>query len=832
MAPPGAPPGRARSQVDLASAEALSNNLSQEVQQGFERLLQAYERLEERQERFMRNHFHGIEAEQDNIRSLVESQHAEMMHWLSLHDPGLVKSDQNMQPHEQHHHHLAISSNSQMSSGSDKRAFTESTHHHQQESVHRSNTPNDVREHKAPPEMLQRTLVGGLPTKKAGTQEEEEALDIHKLPLVWPTQSAEEKKAYLNDTSLGAIVRRFVISAKFDIIMSLCLLCNLGCMYMEMEWRSYSVKQLMGDRENDKGWGKVKEIFKYVEWAFSIVYLCELILRIFANGFAYFRSVVNVLDAFIVSATFCTTCFLRPMKIISESPKFAVGRLIMLSWVVRFLKVVRYAHACGELRVLARAFVSSLHALFWAIVVLIFIIISSGIFAFQFLVGYIEDENNPLETRIWAYNNFGSASTSIMSMWESTFTGAWHRFSRTMIMDISGYWANFWIFYVVFINFAVMRLIGALFLKQTLAVAASDAEKMTMIKLKEKQKLAEGIREVFLEADVDHNGKLSVKEFEQMLYDPRVGKYFASLELEVAEVATLFQLLAADDGVADYEEFLEGALKLTNSVKTVDVIQILHANQTLQKQVQIVYEAVRHFAQHRPNTNTGERQGQHSARHELHNEVADVFFGQESKLTPIEAPGGDVRHGEDDQQLHSHRSHRSTPEGLGIRENRGAREGKASSRRPQAAGGDAHAVLDPDCDRSDSRKGDALKVNQDKSHSHQRVLRERQAAAGGTRPAQGTMLRGLQDNAAVFVPRGLVDNAVTSTMINTVDTAVSTVQVGANKTSELAKAGAKAGFDGIQGSVEYVQDQVNQAEQYQQEVAMSSYAAPNLTIYK
>jgi len=161
-----------------------------------------------------------------------------------------------------------------------------------------------------------------------------------------------------------------------------------------------------------------------------------------------------------------------------------------------------------------------------------------------------------------------------------------------MILEISGYWANFWVLYVVFINFAVMRLIGALFLKQTLASAESDDDKMTMIKLKQKRAFAHEIRQVFVEGDTSGDGLISPEEFKDMLRDPRIGKSFTRLGLEVAEVATLFQLLAADDGSADYEEFLEGALKLTNSVKTIDVIQLLHAQQTLQKQNEMVYAAV------------------------------------------------------------------------------------------------------------------------------------------------------------------------------------------------------------------------------------------------
>jgi len=258
----------------------------------------------------------------------------------------------------------------------------------------------------------------------------------------------------------------------------------------------------------------------------------------------------------------------------------------------RFLRVGRIAHAFPELRILARALASSLSSLVSAFILLFGVIVAGSMLVFQILVGYMEDESNPIDQREWVHSNFGSMTLSLLAMWEVTFTGSWGKYTKPLICDINGFLAIFWVLYIVGINFAVMRLISALFLKQTLAIASSDAEKMTMSQLQHKQKFAQKIREVFLEADTSGDGKISADEFQKMVFDPHVGKCFESLELEVAEVATLFQLLSTDDGETDYEEFLEGALKLKNSAKTIDVIQILHAHQTSQKQIELVYEVV------------------------------------------------------------------------------------------------------------------------------------------------------------------------------------------------------------------------------------------------
>jgi len=61
-----------------------------------------------------------------------------------------------------------------------------------------------------------------------------------------------------------------------------------------------------------------------------------------------------------------------------------------------------------------------------------------------------------------------------------------------------------------------------------------------------------------------------------MLKKPNVVQAFERIGLDSFEVATLFDVLSSDDGDADYEEFLEGALKMTSSTYTLDAVQVMH----------------------------------------------------------------------------------------------------------------------------------------------------------------------------------------------------------------------------------------------------------------
>merc|ERR1712157_251669 len=97
----------------------------------------------------------------------------------------------------------------------------------------------------------------------------------------------------------------------------------------------------------------------------------------------------------------------------------------------------------------------------------------------------------------WVFKHYGSAARATLSMFEATFTAKWTLLSRPLIDEVSPWFAVFWVLYIICINFAVLKVVGALFLKQTMAVASLDAERVNLEKMKERDKHLELLREVF-----------------------------------------------------------------------------------------------------------------------------------------------------------------------------------------------------------------------------------------------------------------------------------------------------------------------------------------------
>lgn len=289
-----------------------------------------------------------------------------------------------------------------------------------------------------------------------------------------------------------------------------------------------------------------------------------------------FCSVSNVFDAFIVVTT-CFEAYVLEMAMDSEGgANLSFARMARLLKIVKFMRAFRAAVLFSELRVLLRTLVSSMMALAWSVVLLSFIMLSSGILMAQLTAGFIEDNNNDRELRTWTWKHYGTGSRASYTMFEATMSGGWPNYARTLVENVSPLYAVFWVTYVIFVVFAVMRVITALFLNNTMKAASGDETMMVMEKMKEKDKYVTKVLRFLEEGDVDGSGTLSRSEFEKLLHNEEISRYLTIIGLEMYEVEALFNVLDDGDGEISYSEFIGGCLRLKGAARAVDAVMIMH----------------------------------------------------------------------------------------------------------------------------------------------------------------------------------------------------------------------------------------------------------------
>merc|ERR1719498_2336728 len=98
-------------------------------------------------------------------------------------------------------------------------------------------------------------------------------------------------------------------------------------------------------------------------------------------------------------------------------------------------------------------------------ILLFLIMILAGVFLCEFLQGFIRDEEQSLQWRLWVFKYYGTSLRAIYTLFEVTLAGCWPNYFRPLIEKVNGLWVLFSLLYISMVVFAVIRIITAIFLK-------------------------------------------------------------------------------------------------------------------------------------------------------------------------------------------------------------------------------------------------------------------------------------------------------------------------------------------------------------------------------
>merc|ERR1712125_228185 len=98
------------------------------------------------------------------------------------------------------------------------------------------------------------------------------------------------------------------------------------------------------------------------------------------------------------------------------------------------------------------------------------------------------------------------------TMFEVTLSGCWPKYVRPLIENVSPWFAVFYFVYILAVVFALVRIIAAMFLKETLAIAAIDKEKELAAQQAKQVQFEKRLEEIFKKADHSGDGTLNVDE--------------------------------------------------------------------------------------------------------------------------------------------------------------------------------------------------------------------------------------------------------------------------------------------------------------------------------
>jgi len=329
--------------------------------------------------------------------------------------------------------------------------------------------------------------------------------------------------------------------------------------------------------------------FEFCMHAFTVLFLIELLLRLYIYRMDFFRSFFNMMDFAIVVLACVDTWVLSNM---ADSVNIAFVRMLRFVRVVRALRVMRTLGLFQSLRVLVNTIYMSLSSLFWSMLVLFVFMLSTALFLCQMLQEFIRDDQENYNTRVWVNRHYGTSSKALYTVFELTLSGCWPNYVRTLIEEVNPGYAAFFSLYVTGVVFAMIRIISALFLKDTLTSTANDDELLCSERTKEINAFKAKLTALFNEADKSDDGFLDEKELEWLLEHPNVKVWMSALGLDVRSGVELFELLDDGDGLVSQFEFLDGITRLRGSARSQDLFILMRSINNIQEQCDLLCDAM------------------------------------------------------------------------------------------------------------------------------------------------------------------------------------------------------------------------------------------------
>lgn len=394
-------------------------------------------------------------------------------------------------------------------------------------------------------------------------------------------------------------LRQFV-KKRLDTFMALVVATNICVMVLMTQWAGRNSDVVLGLEE--EAWPFFsQEFFDGLEYVFYSLYLIDVLLRSYVLRREWCYDPVegvqfmNLFDATLVVISTFELILLPAIVSGASSAQANAVRLLKLVRIVRTLRIIKAVSVFRQLRVLVATCMASIGALIWSMVLLMLLKLAVSLMAGQALQTFIQDESADLDARYEMNNLYGSFTRAFYTFFEITHSGAWPSRVKPVLEKVSPWYSVLFLPYIALVVFAVIRVVTALFIKETLASAANDAEMV----IEESRRMAveyqERLEELFRLVDNDGDGSLSAEEFVQAMALPSVQQYLKFLEVTVRDCGPLFEILAQGDGQITITEFCKGLMQIKGQARALDIVVLQHENTKLQHAIDEVLQIVRGF---------------------------------------------------------------------------------------------------------------------------------------------------------------------------------------------------------------------------------------------
>jgi Ca2+-binding EF-hand superfamily protein len=344
--------------------------------------------------------------------------------------------------------------------------------------------------------------------------------------------------------------------------------------------------------------------FVILRHAYTVLFLVELVARVYKLGFANFFCKGEVFWAWmdmlvVVMALIEMTMdvFLTASDQEEELPGVAVlrnvrlARLVRLTRAFRLHRIIRFIAA---LRMLVYSIAATLKSLLWAMVLLVMIIYVFGLaFTMQALDFVEKTDDLGQDEKATLTQEWGSLDVSMYTLFQSISGGVSWRDPSLPLQKISVVPTALFTVYIAFVYFAVLNVVTGVFCSSAVETTQRNPDLVAKSIIDDKRACTEKLQQLVGAIDDDESGRITIDELELIAEDDLMKAYFHALQIDLSDAYTLFKLIDdSNDGAIKLDDFLRGCEKLRGNATSMELAEMSYDMRRLSNQVTAVLRSL------------------------------------------------------------------------------------------------------------------------------------------------------------------------------------------------------------------------------------------------
>lgn len=350
--------------------------------------------------------------------------------------------------------------------------------------------------------------------------------------------------------------------------------------------------------------GEMPPLLDAMDATFTFLFVAELLMRIAGYGCAQFffdpqERAWNIFDFIIVIVSLVDTITTILTMKGQGTPMFKISvlRVIRVVRLTRVLRIIRIMKFFQDLRILVAAICSTVKTASFAFILLLGTMYLFGIVVTQLVAEHFLLQKNsggqvPQDDDLTFY--FGSLWSTMFTMFMAISGGVEWKDAAMSLHAVNTAAAALFVVFVTLMVLLLLNVVTGIFCQCALETARTDQDNLIEYQLNEKQRYVKTLERLFSEWDESGNGTCSRQEFETHLADDAMQALLRSLDIEVRDALTLFNLLDSDgSGQIDLDEFVTGCITMRGGAKAVHLEKMNSMNKCLIERVSALEKAMK-----------------------------------------------------------------------------------------------------------------------------------------------------------------------------------------------------------------------------------------------